>query len=161
MYTHASTLHVTVFPIVYGFTYDVFVCAHDEVRDWIEERILFPLENGCNPPYKVCWHLRDFIAGLPISEQIEAAVYESRKVALIFSKNFMESKFCRLELKLALYRQFRSGTRCLLPITFGNELVPTEMKSKFTYLQVTGGDEQFTATLIELLGEGFRVHSCC
>lgn len=129
------------------------MCAHEELRDWIEEAILFPLENDCNPPYKVCWHLRDFITGLPISEQIETAVYESRKVALIFSKQFMDSKFCQLELELAMYREFKSRTRCLLPITFGKELVPAVMKSKLTYLQITRNHEQLTATLVKLLGE--------
>lgn len=137
-----------------GFTYDVFVCAHDELREWIEEVILLPLESDYNPPYKICWHLRDFVTGLPIGEQIVNAIYTSRKVAVIFSKHFMESKFCQMELEHAMYRQIKSKTRCLLPLTLSHELVPPGMKRKLTYLQITG-NEHLAPKLIELLGKSY------
>lgn len=143
-----------------GFTYDVFVCAHDEMRDWIEKVIVFPLENNCNPPYKICWHLRDFVTGLPINEQIVNAVYRSRKVAIIFSKHFMDSKFCQLELENAIYRQLESRTRCLLPITMRDELVPPKMKKNFTYLRISG-NEQLATKLVELIGKMPVVHILC
>lgn len=136
-----------------GFTYDVFVCAHDELRDWTEEALIFPLEHECDPPYKVCWHLRDFIAGLPINEQIINSIYESRKVVLVFSEHFMDSKFCKLELEQAMHRQLTSRTRCLLPITLSDEMVPPEVK-RFTYLQFSS-NEQLKSSFQGLLGKLF------
>ncbi len=137
---------------VYGFTYDVFICAHDELRCWVEEVILLPLETTCNPPYKICWHLRDFVTGLPINEQIVNAIYESRKIVIVFSKHFMDSKFCQLELEHAMYRQLKSRTRCLLPITLSSELVPPILKNNFTYLEITG-KEEVASKLLKLLGK--------
>lgn len=136
------------------FTYDVFLCAHDELHHWIKECILTPLESDYNPPYKVCWHLRDFIAGLPTNEQIENAVYESRKVALIFSEHFMESELCRMEYSHAVYRQFKTKTRCLLPIVLDNGAVPMEVKSmQLTCLEVAKNHKYLTTQMAQLLGE--------
>ena len=132
-----------------GFTYDVFVCAHDELRGWIEHVIL-PLEKK-DPPYKLCWHMRDFMAGLPIDQQMVDAVYKSRKVAIIFSKHFMESKFCQLELEYAMYRQLQTRTRCLVPITFSDGLVPIQLRRRLTYL-LHKDDDQLVSKLIESLG---------
>lgn len=136
-----------------GFTYDVFLCAHDELRDWIERVILLPLENDYDPPYKICWHLRDFVTGLPINEQIIDAVYSSRKVVIIFSQRFMDSSYCQLELEYAMYRQLKSKTKCLLPLTLSDKAVPLKMRKKFTYLHVdVTNDDQLPAKLVELLG---------
>lgn len=130
----------------------MFVCAHDELRCWIEDVILFPLETTCHPPYKVCWHLRDFITGLPINEQIVNAIYQSRKIIIVFSAHFMESEFCQLELQHAIYRQLKSRTRCLVPMSLNSKLVPSLIKKNYTYLEITE-KKQATSKLLELIGE--------
>ena len=137
----------------------MFICAHDEIRNWVEQVILLSLENEYNPPYKICWHLRDFIAGLPINEQIVNAIYNSRKVAIIFSEHFMDSKFCQLELEHALYRQLKSKTRCLLPITLSDELVPPELKRRLTYM-VLPDNKHLISKLTKLIGK-FNVIVYC
>lgn len=153
MWPLARTIFFILFCLgaVSGFEYDVYLCAHDELRSWTEQMILLPLEL-CDPPYKVCWHLRDFVAGLPVNEQIVNAIFSSRKVVIVFSKHFMSSKFCLLELEHALYRQVESGTRCLLPIAMKDNLVPPEVRRRLTYMILMDNKEKLVSRLTQLLG---------
>lgn len=138
---------------VQGFSYDVFISVHDEASDIAQEKILNPLEEECNPPYKVCWHHRDFIAGLPITEQIAEAVQTSRKVVFIFSEHFAQSKFCCLELEHTLHRLLMTRTRCLIPITLSEKVVPRELKRRITYWPVVNAlEEDLTEKLTKLIG---------
>lgn len=45
------------------------------------------------------------------------SVYASRKVLAVMSKSYMESKFCRGELEMALYRSKIGGDGSLLVVT--------------------------------------------
>ena len=138
----------------HGFKYDVFLCAHDEASATAHDEILLPLENHCDPPYKVCWHMRDFIVGVPITEQIVDAVQKSRKVIFIFTDHFMESRFCCLELEHTLHRLRMTRTRCLIPIALRNGVVPEQLKSRITYWPTIRLDEdEFLHRITELIGE--------
>ena len=140
-------------PTADGFIYDVFISAHDEVRNIAHNNILLPLEKDCNPPYKVCWHLRDFVAGLPITEQIAVAVQQSRKVVFVFSEHFTESEYCCLELEHTLHRLVTTQTRCMIPITLKEGTVPKELKSRITYWPVVSTDsDDFVDRMRKLIG---------
>ena len=137
-----------------GFTYDVFISAHDETRDLVYKNILLPLEQDSNPPYKVCWHLRDFTAGVPIAEQIADAVKQSRKIIFVFSGRFSESKFCQLELDQAIHRLITSRTRCLVPIALNEEAVPKKLKNILTYWPVVlASEHKWIERIKQLIGE--------
>ena len=86
--------------------------------------------------------MRNFLAGIPIMEQITDAVYQSRKVVFVFSEHFMESTFCRMELEQAMHRLLTSRTRCLVPIVLSEEAVPQELKSKLTYWPLVNAQEE-------------------
>lgn len=53
-------------------------------------------------------------------ENIADSVYNSRKVLAVISKNFMESKFCREELEMALYRCTEMADSSLILIRVDN-----------------------------------------
>jgi len=133
------------------------------MRGYIVDNILHPLE-AVQPPYKICWHLRDFIPGMSINEQISSAVSNSRKVLFIFSEHFEESDFCRFELELAMARQLSTNTRCVLPLTVGSDCVPNCVKASITYMpvceislnngQLLGG--QLLKKLIKIIGKRLK-----
>ena len=136
-----------------GFRYDVFISVHDEAREFVQEHILLPLEHQCSPPYKVCWHLRDFIAGIPITEQIADAVLHSRKIIFVFSPHFMESTFCQMELRHSLHRLSTTHTRCIVPISMSDQCVPKNIKSILTYWPIIPADEdQMVEKICHFLG---------
>lgn len=147
--------------LVQGYQYDIFISAHNEIRNLVEENILKPLEQDCNPPYKICWHLRDFVAGVPIVEQIcEAVTMESRKILFVFSDQFMDSIFCRIELDQAYHRLMTTQTRCLIPIALSEKSVPSKLKNTLTYLPVVLTNEHsFIRKLRELIGNIYSVLS--
>ncbi len=152
--------YTSVLAAAEGFIYDVFISAHDEARDIVQEKLLQPLENDFDPPYKVCWHLRDFIAGLPISEQIAEAVQTSRKVVFVFSEHFAESEFCCLELEHTLHRLLMTRTRCLIPITLSEGAVPRNLRRRITYWPVLNAkEENFVNEITELLGRSASLES--
>ena len=141
-----------------GFDYDVFLSAHDEVRGLVQHKILHQLESH-DPPYKVCWHLRDFMVGLPINEQIAMSILRSRKILFVFSEHFMESQFCCSELDQALHRFQTTRTRCILPIVLNEDTVPKKLKSVLTYWPLVNlNDAHFPEKITKLLGKLKLMH---
>ena len=139
--------------------YDAFISAHDETKEFIEKCILHPLESTSHfpVPYKLCWHSRDFIPGIPILEQIADCMAESRKIIVVFSEHFMESEFCRVELDLAIRRHQTTCTRCIVPVALSERDVPDRVKQRITYLPTVLADDKFTTNVAKILGE---CHHC-
>ena len=152
----ASTIHRTEEPPHEGFLYDAFISAHDEAKDFVFENILQPLESDWtgSTPYKLCWHSRDFIPGIPIMEQIARSISESRKIIFVFSEHFSQSEFCCAELQLAMNRYLSSNTRCIVPVALADSYVPEEVRQSITYLPSLSADEGDVAGRIaQVLGE--------
>ena len=142
------------------FTYDAFISAHDEAKEFVLENILDPLESGLNgpSPYRLCWHSRDFIPGIPIMEQIARCIAESRKIIFVFSEHFSQSEFCRVELELAMKRYLSSRTRCIVPVALADKAVPTHVKQRITYLPILSAEEGDVAGKIaQIVGEHFQL----
>ena len=136
-----------------GFMYDAFVSAHSEVSDFVLENILPRLESG-PAPYRLCWHSRDFIPGIPIMEQIARAMAKSRKVIFVFSEHFSQSQFCCAELELAMNRYMSSCTRCILPVAMGGEHVPDNVRETITYLPVlSAGERDVAGKIAKVMGK--------
>ena len=142
------------FPADDGFEYDAFVSAHDEAREFVLESILPPLESD-PAPYRLCWHSRDFIPGVPIMEQIAMTMARSRKIIFVFSEHFSQSQFCCAELELAMSRYMRSCTRCILPVALEGGFVPEELKKRLTYLPVLSAREEVdvAAEIAKVMGK--------
>lgn len=110
--------------------------------------------------YKILWHHSHFIGGKPITDNINDAVNESRKVIFVFTRNFISSEYCMMELNSTLDRLQRTRTRCMIPIALEDEsTVPAELKSTVTYWPILHEEDMNTDKLFELLGKDFDVLS--
>ena len=66
--------------------YDVFLCCSSEDHNPHGLRILREIElKG----YRVCYHLRDFLAGAPITENMIQSIERSKRTVCLISENFM------------------------------------------------------------------------
>lgn len=137
--------------LVDGFKWDVFISYHNETEDLVIEQVKEPLESA---QYKVCWHHDDFIVGKPITDNINEAVDNSRKVVVILSPSFTDSEHCMMELDRTLNRLLTTRTRCIVPILTDTECeVPLELRSKVTYWPIIEGVTDIYQQLIETIGE--------
>ena len=82
------------------FRFDAFIsyCSHDE--DWVRRKLVANLEKEANK-YKLCLHYRHFLPGRNITDNITAAVQESRKTVLVVTKNYLKSGWCDFETRFA------------------------------------------------------------
>ena len=81
--------------------YDVFVTFSSKDSQWVTNNLTPLLERN---RLKYCIHSRDFELGRALVDNMAESVYSSRKVLAVMSKNYMDSKFCRGELDMALHR---------------------------------------------------------
>lgn len=143
-----------------GFTYDAFISAHDEAKDFVSENILYPLESllhNSSSRYRLCWHSRDFIPGIPIMEQITKCIAKSRKIIFVFSEHFLQSKFCHVELELAMNRYLSSHTRCIVPVALTEKDVPANVKQMITYLPIlSAGNGNVAEKIAQIMGECYE-----
>ena len=67
--------------------YDVFLCCSSENHNPHGLRILELMEsNG----YRVCYHLRDFLAGAAIAENMIQSIERSKRTICLISNNFLQ-----------------------------------------------------------------------
>ena len=122
------------------------------MRGIVQHKILHLLEKR-DPPYKVCWHLRDFTVGFPINEQIAYSIAKSRKIVFVFSEHFVDSQFCCSELDHALHRFQTTRTRCIVPIVLNEDTVPQKVKALLTYWPLVRlNDADFLEKITRILG---------
>ncbi|XP_047016521.1 toll-like receptor 13 [Ictalurus punctatus] len=86
------------------YHFDVFVsyCGKDE--RWVVDELLPNLEKRGPPFLRLCLHSRDFELGKDIVENITDSLYRSRHTLCLVSRNYLRSKWCSLEMRLATYR---------------------------------------------------------
>jgi len=84
---------------------DVFVSYAHQDAEFVEQTIVPGLEESSNIRYKCLVHVRDFVPGKNISEQIMEAVDMSRKTLVCLSKNFVSSEWANLEFEMAHSRK--------------------------------------------------------
>ncbi|KAF4520265.1 hypothetical protein B566_EDAN010732, partial [Ephemera danica] len=85
--------------------FDAFVsyCAAD--RAWVMDKLVPTLE----PPlgqYTLCLHERDFRLGTYIMDNIMENIEKSRRVLFVLSNSFLDSEWCKWELRMATHRIF-------------------------------------------------------
>ncbi|XP_006890760.1 PREDICTED: toll-like receptor 4-like [Elephantulus edwardii] len=90
-------------------TYDAFVIYSSQDEDWVRNELVKNLEEGV-PPFKLCLHYRDFIPGVAISSNIiQEGFHKSRKVLVVVSQHFIQSRWCLFEYEIAQTWQFLSS----------------------------------------------------
>ncbi|XP_070191563.1 toll-like receptor 1 [Littorina saxatilis] len=82
------------------FEYDVFVSYSKEDLPWVQERLIPELEGRLG--LRLCVHERDFIPGNNIVDNIVECVQSSKKILMVFSKDFVHSQWCQFELTFCL-----------------------------------------------------------
>ncbi|XP_021565867.1 toll-like receptor 4 isoform X2 [Carlito syrichta] len=90
-------------------TYDAFVIYSSQDEDWVRNELVKNLEEGV-PPFKLCLHYRDFIPGVAIAANIiQEGFHKSRKVIVVVSQHFIQSRWCIFEYEIAQTWQFLSS----------------------------------------------------
>ena len=85
--------------------YDVFVSYAHQDEQYVEEVLVPGLEETKNIKYKCLVHVRDFIPGRSISEQIVEAVENSKRTIICLSKHFIASDWAQHEFEIAHRRK--------------------------------------------------------
>ena len=65
--------------------YDIFICGSLKDRHFLQETVVKELEQK---GYKLCLPWRDFIAGIPIFENIQMSILESKKTVVVWQRNW-------------------------------------------------------------------------
>jgi hypothetical protein len=82
------------------FSFDVFVSYDKEQLRWVQDHLMPRLERGLG--LRLCVHQRDFIPGQQIVDNIVDCVERSKKILMVFSKDFVRSEWCQFELAYCL-----------------------------------------------------------
>ncbi|CAH3029319.1 unnamed protein product [Porites evermanni] len=96
-----------------GIKYHAFIAYSNEDKPWAE-KILKLLEGKYH--LKCCIHYRDFPVGRNFQDSMAASVYQSHKVIVLFSNNFVQSEYCKYELDVAIGRQVHNRDLSLVVI---------------------------------------------
>ena len=122
--------------------YDAFVSYSGADWEWVVNTLQERLETH-DPPYKLCIHDRDFLAGAPIQENIMNSVNQSKRMLMVLSQNFIRSEWCLLEFRAAHQKVLEERTNYLIIILFDDVIMDDlddEMKLYMrtnTYLSIS------------------------
>ncbi|KAM8783820.1 uncharacterized protein V5649_014038 [Rhynchonycteris naso] len=96
---------------------------------------------------RVCLHERDFTPGRNVLENMAECIYQSQKVLLVLSQDFVQSRWCLLEADLSLFG-YCLERKPVIPILLRPCQVPLHL-SHLTYLEAT--DSRFYSKVVQLL----------
>nr|BBG28450.1 Toll-like receptor [Gryllus bimaculatus] len=103
--------------------YDAFVCYSGKNRKWVMRRLV-PLLERRPENYSLCLFDRDFALGSHIVTNIVDAIDQSRKVIVVLTQHFIDSKWCQWELEMAQHKLFSEDREFLVLL----ELEPLERR---------------------------------
>ena len=120
--------------------FDVFLaCSSDDGNLGIYILTLLEREG-----FKVCYHLRDFMPGYPISDSIVEAIGKSKRVLCLLTNNFISSQYCMEEFRVAHHSDLQNGRQRLVllmterPENFEGENLALELRNywkRYTYVE--------------------------
>ena len=93
--------------------YTAFIVYSSDDKEFMK-KVLHFLETELH--LKCCVHYRDFAPGKPFVENMADSVYNSYKVVVLFSNNFLTSQFAEFEMRLAIHRMVERRDNCLVVI---------------------------------------------
>lgn len=100
-------------------TYDAFVSYSHRDHDFVIEQLVKKLEDGPKP-YKLCIHVRDWLAGDWIPTQILRSVQESRRTVIVLSPHFIESEWGKMEFQAAHKKAISDKCARVIIILYGD-----------------------------------------
>ncbi|XP_022806808.1 toll-like receptor 2 [Stylophora pistillata] len=114
-----------------NYEYDVFMIFNCDDYTWVEERLLLLLERQHQLRCRI--HHRDFRAGGMIYDLMSDSVYRSYKNIVVYSWNFLNSRFCGYELNLAKQRLLSRNDDSLVIIRIDDAdlgLLPEDLQTR-------------------------------
>ncbi|XP_049312695.1 protein toll-like [Bactrocera dorsalis] len=112
--------------------FDAFISYAHQDADFVNHTLLPQLEQ-CEPPFRVCTHERNWLAGAYIPEQIIESVEQSRRTIIVLSQHFLESDWARMEFRTAHQCSLNEGRARIIMIKYGeisdSELLDRELKA--------------------------------
>ena len=125
------------------FENDVFISYSSKDYNWIEQSLL-PVLDQNNIKYII--HSRDFVPGKAFYENMAESVYNSRKVILVISMNYLASGFCKDEMRMALHRCTERDDASLILLRIDNikpKDIPRSLRHR-TFIDYTSPEEVTT-----------------
>ena len=133
------------------FIYDVHIIHCSIDWDWLRLNLLPIIERDYG--LKCFLSHRDLKAGKPVVENIADAVTDSKSTIVVFSRNFMASRWCQIELDLAKSEHIERGTNRAIAIRIDD--VSTSHFPKFLkvvdYSSLVTGKDCYTKVIKALL----------
>ncbi|XP_038047698.1 toll-like receptor Tollo [Patiria miniata] len=90
------------------YTYDAYICHHEDMDIFIAEKMIPRLEEEPNN-FRLCLSFRDFLVGADKLDNVATAMANSRLVIALLDANFIASGQCMLELNMACSRMLEAG----------------------------------------------------
>ena len=125
------------------FENDVFISYSSKDCDGVEQSLL-PVLDQNNIKYII--HSRDFVPEKAFYENMAESVYNSRKVILVISMNYLASGFCKDEMRMALHRCTERDDASLILLRIDNikpKDIPRSLRHR-TFIDYTSAEEVTT-----------------
>ncbi|KAG9355883.1 hypothetical protein JZ751_000727 [Albula glossodonta] len=116
-----------------NYTYDAFISYSSLDETWVMEQLVPHMEGPNGKGFRLCLHHRDFRPGVAILENIETAIYNSRRTLCVVSRDFLRSEWCTMEFQLASLRLLCDHSDVLLLVFL--EEIPDHCLSMYTRLR--------------------------
>ena len=93
------------------YKYDAFISYSDDNIRFIQDKVIPELEGK---QLRLCVHQRDFLPGMPISDNIIEAIQTSRRTVVLLCNSFLKKKWCIYEFNMArmesIYKREENGS---------------------------------------------------
>jgi hypothetical protein len=122
-----------------GFQYDVFISYSH--RDSEKVSFLTRKLQERRPNLRIFLDRKELNAGDAWQQELYEPLEDCRKVIAVYSPTYLESKVCKEEFNIALYRHRDSQEPILFPILLHNSQLPIYMKL-LQYVDCREGDEE-------------------